>query len=169
MCLVTQSCLTLRNSMDCSPPSSSVHGIFQAGILEWVAILFSRGSSQPRDGIPCLSHLLHWPVPPAKPNHMLAKWSEVTQSSPTRCDPMGCSLPGSSVYGIFQARVLEWVAISFSRGSSWPRDRTQVSCIVDRHFAIWATRKSYVNQWIKIPIYALVNILPFFSFKWTCV
>ena len=43
---------------------------------------------------------------------------EVTQSCPTLCDPMDCSLPGSSVHGIFQARVLEWVAISFSRGSS---------------------------------------------------
>ena len=44
--------------------------------------------------------------------------SEVTQLCPTLCDPMGCSLPYSSVHGIFQARVLEWVAISFSRGSS---------------------------------------------------
>ena len=52
--------------------------------------------------------------------------SEVTQSCPTLCDPMDCSLPGSSVHRIFQARVLEWVAISFSRGSSQPRDRTQV-------------------------------------------
>ena len=52
--------------------------------------------------------------------------SEVPQSCPTLCDPMDCSLPGFSVRGIFQARVLEWVAISFSRGSSWPRDRTQV-------------------------------------------
>ena len=48
--------------------------------------------------------------------------SEVAQSCPTLCDPMDCSLPGSSVHGIFQARVLEWVAISFSRASSPPRD-----------------------------------------------
>ena len=47
---------------------------------------------------------------------------------------MDCNLPGSSVHGIFQARVVEWVAISFSRGSSWPRDQTQVSCIVGRCF-----------------------------------
>ena len=52
-----------------------------------------------------------------------------------------CSLPGFSVHGIFQARVLEWAAISFSRGSSWPRDQTQVSCIAGRHFALWATRE----------------------------
>ena len=52
------------------------------------------------------------------------------------------SLPGSSVHGIFQARVLEWVAISFSRGSPRPRDQTQVSCIAGRFFAIWATREA---------------------------
>ena len=50
MCSVTQSCLTLQNLMDCSPPGSSVRGILQARILEWVAISFSKGSSQPRDG-----------------------------------------------------------------------------------------------------------------------
>ena len=48
--------------------------------------------------------------------------SEVAQSCPTLCDPMDCSLPGFSVLGIFQARILEWVAISFSRGSSQPKD-----------------------------------------------
>ena len=70
------------------------------------------------------------------------KWSQVTQLCPTLCDPMDCSLPGSSTHGIFQARILEWVAISFSRGTSWPRDRSQVSCIVGRHFIVWATRDS---------------------------
>ena len=68
--------------------------------------------------------------------------SEVAQSCLTRSDPMDCSLPGSSVHGILQARVLEWVAISFSRGSSQPRDQTLVSCIVDKHFTVWATRVS---------------------------
>ena len=58
--------------------------------------------------------------------------SEVAQSCPTLCNPVDCSLPCSSVQGIFQARVLEWVAISFSTGSSPPRDRTQVSCIVSK-------------------------------------
>ena len=56
------------------------------------------------------------------------------QSCPTLCDPMDCSLPGSSVHGILQARILEWVAISFSRGSSQPRDQTRVSCIAGRFF-----------------------------------
>ena len=60
--------------------------------------------------------------------------SEVAQLCPTLCDPMDCSPQGSSVHGILQARILEWAAISFSRGSSRPRDRTQVSHIVGRHF-----------------------------------
>ena len=53
----------------------------------------------------------------------------VPQSCPTLCDPIDCSLPGSSVHGIFQVRILEWVAISFSRGSSQPRDQILASCI----------------------------------------
>ena len=64
------------------------------------------------------------------------KESEVAQSCLTLCDPMECSLPGSSVHGIFQEIVLEWIAISFSRGSSRPRDQTPVSHIVDRCFTV---------------------------------
>ena len=82
---VAQSCPTLSNPMDCSLPGSSAHGIFQARVLEWVAIAFSKIPSR-----------------------------EVAQSCPTLSDPMDCSLPGSSVHGIFQARVLEWGAIAFS-------------------------------------------------------
>ena len=66
------------------------------------------------------------------------KWSCSVMSA--LCNPMDCNLPGSSVHGIFQARVLEWVAISFSRRSR-PRDQTQVSRIVGRCFIIWATRE----------------------------
>ena len=54
---------------------------------------------------------------------------------------MDCSLPGPSVHGILQARTLEWVAISFSRGTSWPRKWTQVSSIAGRYFTDWATRE----------------------------
>ena len=61
------------------------------------------------------------------------------QSCPTLCDPMDCNPPGSSVHGIFQAKILEWVAISFSRESSWPRDWTRVSRVVGKCFTIWAT------------------------------
>ena len=56
--------------------------------------------------------------------------------------PMDYSPPGSSVHGILQARILEWLAISFSRGSSWPKDQTWVSCIAGRFFTIWAIGKS---------------------------
>ena len=72
---------------------------------------------------------------------MITWRSEVTQPCPTLCDPMGCSLPGSSVHGILQARVLEWVAISFSRGSSRPRDWTGVSHVTGRLLNVWAARK----------------------------
>ena len=64
----------------------------------------------------------------------------VTQLCLILCDPTDCSPPGSSVRGNFQARILEWVAISFSRRSSWPRDQTYDSCIAGRFFIIWATR-----------------------------
>ena len=73
--------------MDCSPPGSSVPGILQARILEWVAISFSNA---------CMD-------------------AKSLQSCPTLCHPMDCSPPGSSVHRILQARILEWVAISFSR------------------------------------------------------
>ena len=59
-----------------------------------------------------------------------------------------CSLPGSSVHGILQARILEWVAIPFSRGSSQPSDQTQVSCISGKFFTIWA---SLIAQLVKNP------------------
>ena len=68
--------------------------------------------------------------------------SEVAQSCPTLCDPMDCSLPCSSIRGILQARILEWVAIFFSRRSSQPTDQTRVSHIAGRHFTIWATREA---------------------------
>ena len=64
--------------------------------------------------------------------------SELSQSCPTLCDPMDCSLSGSSVHGIFPARVLEWIAISFSRGPSRPRNQTWVSCIADGCYTMGA-------------------------------
>ena len=67
----------------------------------------------------------------------------VAQSCPTLWDPMDYSLPGSPVHGILQARILEWVAIPFSRGSSWPRDQTWVSWTTGRFFTVWATRKPW--------------------------
>ena len=63
------------------------------------------------------------------------------QSCLTLCNPMDCSPPGSSVHGIFQARVLEWVTMPSSRGSSQSGDQTQVSCIAGGFFTVWATRR----------------------------
>ena len=86
--------------------------------------------------------------------------SEVTQSGPTLCDPMDCSHLGYSVHGIFQARVLDWVAISFSRGPSWPRDRTRVSRTVGRRFTVWATRERLMTSGFKNCL-AILIILQF--------
>ena len=64
------------------------------------------------------------------------------------CNPMGCSPSGSSVHGILQAEILEWVATPSSRGTSQPRDQTQVSSIAGRFFTVWATREAGRTQWI---------------------
>ena len=84
-----QSCPTLCDPIDTSPPGSAVPGILQARTLEWVAISFSKCMEVKRE-------------------------SEVAQSCPTLSDPMDFSLPGTSVHGIFRARELEWGAIAFS-------------------------------------------------------
>ena len=63
------------------------------------------------------------------------------QSCPTLCDPIDCSPPGSSVHSILQARMLEWVAIPFSRGSSWPGDWTHISCTAHGFFTTEAPGK----------------------------
>ena len=75
----------------------------------------------------------------------------VTQSCPALRDTVDCSPPGSPVHGTLWGRILEWVDIPFSRGPSWPRDQTQVSCIAGRFFTIWATRETVIltviNLW----------------------
>ena len=74
-----------------------------------------------------------WPNAPS----YFYTWVKVVQSCPTLCNPMD----HTTVHGILQAKILEWVAFPFSRGSSQLRDRTQVSHIVGRHFTVWATRE----------------------------
>ena len=95
--------------------------VLLTGYLKWICFSRDQNSTFNNEWKICWS--LYWKK---------EKESEVTQSCLTLWDPMDYSLPDSSVYGIFQARVVEWVAISFSRGSSWPRDRTRVSCVVGR-------------------------------------
>ena len=81
---------------------------------------------------------------------LIPKWTvcvcmKVAQSCPTLCNPMDYSSPDSSVHGILKARILEWVAFPFSRGSSHPRDQTQVSRIAGGFFTIWVTREAQMT------------------------
>ena len=86
----------------------------------------------------------------------------VTQLCSTLCDPMDCSPPGSSVRGILQARILEWVAIPFFRGSSQPRDQSRVSYIAVRFFTVWATREAPDSLLLK-------NVSHHLSLHWVIV
>ena len=91
--------------------------------------LLSPGSEQwPPNGVPCT-----------------VRACLVSQLCPTLCDPMAYHLPASSVLKILQARILEWVASPFSRGSSSPKDWTWVSCIAGGFFTIWATREALLT------------------------
>ena len=84
------------------------------------------------------------------------KWS---CSVVSLCHPMDCSPPGSYIHGIFQTGILEWVAISFSRGSSGPRDQTQVSHIAGRLFTIWATRGTAHLKIVKMVYWGVILLL----------
>ena len=81
----------------------------------------------------------------------MKEWMKVSvrQLCPTFCIPMDWSLPGSSAHEILQARILEWVAVPLSRGSSQPKDWTQISCNAGGFFTIWATREA-PNTYISI-------------------
>ena len=138
--------------MDCSPPGSSVHRVSQARKLEWVAISFSKGFSRPRDWthVSCIAGEFFTTEPPGKPTRN-RKWSvKVTQSCPILGDPTDYT-----VRGILQARIQEWVAFPFSRGSPQPRDRTQVPHTAGRFFTSWATREAHKKH--RPPSNTLVN------------
>ena len=77
---------------------------------------------------------------------------------------MDCSPPGASLHGIPQARILKWVAIPLSRGSSSPRDWTQVSCIAGGLFMYWATREAYEVKWSEVKSLSRVQL---FATPWT--
>ena len=85
---------------------------------------------------PHISYAVHWVVPYKRVKVLIA------QSCPALCDPMDCSPSGSSVHGVLQTRILEWVAVPFSRESSQSRNWTQVSHIVGGFFTSWATREA---------------------------
>ena len=122
--------------------------------LFWVNVQFSGTCPTPK--------LLHFKMrislPPIYGVVYLVSWcvcrewgveegeERVAQLCWTLCDPMDCSPPDSSVHGIFQATILEWVAVSFSKASSQPRDWIRVSCFAGRRFTIWATREVAQNN-----------------------
>ena len=137
-----QSCLTLCGPMDCGPSGFPVHEILQARILEWVAKSSSKVIFLTQGSNPCLLWLLtcRWIL------YLLNHWGSISVSvlccasslshvqlfvTPWTVD---CQDPLSM--GILQARILEWVAMPSSRGSSQPRDQTQVSLIADKFFTI---------------------------------
>ena len=104
-----QSCLTLCDPIDGSPPGSSVPGILQARILEWIAISFSNTCMHAKSLQSCL----------------------------TLCDPMDSSPPGPSVHGILLTRILEWVAIFFSRVSMYKVLKIVPDTTVEKMKEIW--------------------------------
>ena len=140
--LVTQSCPTLYDPLNWNPPGFSVYGILQTRILAWVAILFSRGSSPPRNQ----THISYvWFVLLYGRNQ---RDFSVTQSCLTVCGPMDYSPLG--YMGFIPAGMLEWITVSFSRGSFQPRNWTyisRVSCIGRWILYHWATGEhNIVNQ-----------------------
>ena len=134
--LVAKLCLTFWDLMDFSPSGSSIHGISQARILDWVALSSSRGSSQLRDQT-CISCIDGWILSPLsqqgspdKDTAAAAAAAKSLQSCPILCDPIDSSPPGSPVSGILQARTLEWVAISFSNTWKWKVKVKLLSCVL---------------------------------------
>ena len=144
---VAQSCPTLSDPLDCSPPGSSVHGIFQARALEWGAIAFPQAATadpilrarrmglffwrsifklrqdlEDKNNSPNLN-FQRTAVPPPGTSDSLSLHALVFASPWTIAHQDPPSL------GIFQARILEWIVVSFSRGSSRPRDQTHVSYV----------------------------------------
>ena len=121
---------------------AAVHGVTESDMTEWLnnnkkvvvlKLCFRLISTNTCSYLSCKTAQMH-PI-----CEML-----VAQSCPTSCDPMDWDLPGSSIHGILQSRILEWVAISFSRRSSRARDWTCGSCIAGRLFIMLATREAQV-------------------------
>ena len=173
-----QPCPTLCNPTDGSPPGSSIPGILQARILEWVTISFSNACMHAVASVVSDSVQPHRWQPTRLPHpwdflgkntgvgcHFLLQYmkvkseSEVTQSCLTLRDPMDCSPPGSSVHGIFQTRVLEWGDIAFSapflqRHSKLYHVRIAIICFISAfpnvHFSFWVcyTYIYRLSQWL---------------------
>ena len=109
-------------------------------------LLWSRERQLPALGCECFklevtcitsTKLINWKVQYLICQEGVSEWVKVTQSCPTPCDPTDYI-----AHGTLQARILEWVAFPFSRGSSWPRNWTRVSCMAGRFFTNWAIREA---------------------------
>ena len=151
-----QSCPTLYNPRDGSPPGSPAPGILQARTLEWAAISFSNAWKwkwNPHYNCFMLSNhsclevfmnisistlsVLFYPFPGMKDSLVSLSTLKVSSGKShisILCTQLFASPPRSSVHQITQTRILEWVATSSSKGSSWPRDQTHVSCLAGRFF-----------------------------------
>ena len=142
-----QSCPTLWDPIDGSPPGSPIPGILQARTLEWVAISFSNAWKW-NVKVKSLSHVQLLKTP----------WTvdtRATWKAQGRGESESRSVVSDSLrpHGILQARILEWVAFPFSRGSSQPRNPTGVSYIADRFFTNWAIQeeRDQLNSYIIVP------------------
>ena len=161
--------------MDCSLQGSSIHGIFQARILEWVAISFSKASSQPWVST-WVSHISGrrftiWATKEAhesrsivsdslRPHGLYSPWNSPGQNTgvgslsllqgifPTQGSNPGLPHCTWILYQLSHKgspRILEWVAYPFSSESSWPRGWTRVSCIAGGFFTNWAIREAHIK------------------------
>ena len=140
--------MSLCNLMDCSPPGSSVHGILRASILQWVAMPVSRRSSQPRTWtrVSCVSCtgrcvLYHW-------CHLGSPKRKCLSLSIVQLFVTPRTVVHQARLSMEFSRILEWLAIPVSRGSSWPRDQTRVSCIAGRFFTLRATRAEFMTGYM---------------------
>ena len=147
------SCLTLCDPIDYSPPGSSVqwnspgkntgvdcHVLLQDIFLNSQFQCYLGNLILGSSPVPFFLVSL-FPV-----WHSIFTSVLVTQLCLTLCNPTDCSLPDSSVHGILQIRIMEWVAIAFSRVFSLSMDRTWVSCIAERFFTVWATREAHLYK-----------------------
>ena len=133
-----QSCPTLCNPMDCSPPGSSVHGILQARILEWVPISLSTGSSQfslVTQPCPTLSNPMDCSIPGFPVRHQLPELAPAHVHRVQLYDPLGWSPPGSSVHGI--SRQEHWNGLPFPLPGDLPDPAIKRSFLMSLALAGW--------------------------------
>ena len=137
-------------------PWNSLNQNTGVGSLSLLQGIFPTQGSNP--GLPHCRWILY-----QLSNHAAAA-AKSLQSCPTLCNPMDYT-----IHGILQAGILEWAAFPFSRGSSRPRDRTQVSCIAGRFFTSWATGKPRSSFWSSVsqpsPFIIFRSVISFFFFS----